>query len=111
MGTADVDTQGAVTSGAPVAAPAAGVRLHRVINAVRVPALNIREIEQNFVVGQAVIADLVIADIERSGWAHPIKVPGLIDERNLRILSFQFAHFSQVDVYAGLGVPGDATAP
>ena len=92
------DVLALVTVGAaPVGAPWAGVRRVGVIVAVRVVALNVGKIIEDFVILAHKLAHLLIVGCQCGAAA--VGVPRHIDEAHVRVFRFKLAHHLQVAVH------------
>ena len=102
---------GAGLHGAPLAAPAAGVGFVGIVVSVRIPALDVGEVEQDLVVGRAVVPDLIVAAVQVAVHAGTVEVAGHVDEGHGREIAFELVHGVQIDVDAFLGVVRATAAP
>src|SRR4030042_5167271 len=81
------------------------------ILAVRIIALDIGKIEEDFVVGPAKFADLFIALMEVAGLARAVKMAGHINKSDARIVDLELVHATEVGGDILGGGCGDLAAP
>jgi len=83
---------------APDRAPAACIALARVIISVRVPALDVGEVEEHLAVVPAVVAYLVVPLVQVAGRPRPGEMACHVNECHIGEFGLELAHLAEIEI-------------